>query len=192
MDSNITLIGSIVIGGIFMMSLMSFYGSLTEYSAEKTLELLSQETTASFMEIINHDFRKIGGGVASPAIAITDTFSLTFFADVDEDGTVDEVQYSLSTTALASSTPNPNDRILYRTVNGVQTVNTAAGVTAFNVDLLDQYGNFTTTLMNTWQVVVSITVESPLQIDGQYPRTVWEHRIAPNNLVRPTLENYGS
>jgi len=190
MDSNITLIGSIVIGGIFLMSLMSFYGSLTEYSAEKILELLSQETTASFMEIINHDFRKIGGGVASPAIAITDTFSLTFFADVDEDGAVDEVRYSLSTTALASSTPNPNDRILYRDVNGVQTVDTPAGVTAFTVTLRDQYGNATTELMNTWQIAVSITIESLFEIDGQYPRAVWEYRVTPVNLVRPTLENH--
>lgn len=175
-----------------MISLMSFYGSLTEYSSEKTLELLSQETTASFMEIINHDFRKIGGGVPSPAVAITGTSSITFFADVDEDGAVDEVQYSLSNPAAASSTPNPNDRILFRTVNGMQTINTAAGVTAFTVELLDQYGNSTTEMMNAWQIAVSITVESPFEIDGQYPKSVWEYRIAPTNLVRPTLEDYGS
>ncbi|NIV97466.1 hypothetical protein GWN42_32905 [candidate division KSB1 bacterium] len=184
MDSTLSLTGSVVIGGIFLLGLMRFYGGVIDYKHEKNFQLLAQETTASYMEIIEQDFRKIGSGTTSPAIAITGNNLITFWGDVNGDGVADEVQYSLSDSSAASSTPNPNDRILYRDVNGARTLDTPGGVTDFSVTLLDELGDPTTELMNVSQIQLSITVESIYPYDGQYVTAIWQERIIPLNLVR--------
>lgn len=187
MDSTLTLIGSIVISGIFLLGLMAFYGGVVDFSHEKTFELLTQEATASFMEIVDHDFRRIGSGVALPALAITDTTIITFQGDIDEDGTVEIVEYD---TAAAVSTPNPNDLILYRIVDGDTTIGTPAGVTDFDVSFLDETGNPTTDLMAVRMLHVSLTVESIYPYDNRYTRAVWEKRITPQNLYRITNTDF--
>ncbi|MFQ5822670.1 MAG: hypothetical protein ACE5JB_01290 [bacterium] len=190
MDSNIQLIGSIVIGSIFLLGVLSFYGGVFDFSHEKTFELLTQETIASLMEIIEHDFQKIGSGLPFPAMAITDSNTITFLGDIDEDGVVDTVRYSLSDTLAASSTPNPNDVILYRDVNSIRTIDTPAGVTAFTVTLLDEFGNPTTELMDIRRLNVSLTVESLFLYDGRYARAVWQESFAPINLYKKTFTNF--
>jgi hypothetical protein len=193
MDSTLTLIGSIVIGGLFLLGLMSFYGGVIDFSNEKTFELLAQETTASFMEIIEHDFRRIGRGLPLPATAITaivDSTDITFLGDVDEDGVVDTVRYYMSEPSAASSTPNPNDVILYRRVNGVNTIDTPAGVTSFVVKIWDGLGNQTGDLMAVRMLDVSITVESLYPYDNRYVAALWQKRIAPQNLYRITNTNF--
>ncbi|MFQ5771735.1 MAG: hypothetical protein ACE5HX_14470 [bacterium] len=193
MDSTLTLIGSIVIGSLFLLGLMSFYGGVVDFSHEKTFELLAQETTASFMEIIDHDFRRMGSGLTFPATAITaivDTTDITFLGDVDEDGAIDIVRYYMSEASAAASTPNPNDVILYRQVNGVNTIDTPAGVTSFVVKILDESGNQTGDLMAVRMLEVAITVESLYPYDGRYVAALWEKRIAPQNLYRITNTNF--
>ncbi|MFQ5771796.1 MAG: hypothetical protein ACE5HX_14775 [bacterium] len=189
MDSTLTLIGSIIIGGIFLLGVMSFYGGVIDYSHEKTFELLTQETTASFMEIIDHDFRRIGSGLTRPATAISaivDTTDITFRGDIDDDGTVETVRYYTSAPSAATSTPNPNDVILYREVDGINTINTPAGVTEFVVKILDEAGNPTTDLMAVRMLDVSLTVESLYPYDNKYATALWEKRITPQNLYRIT------
>ncbi len=189
MDSTLTLIGSIVIGGIFLLGLLTFHGDVIDHSYEKTFEMLTQETTASLMEIIEHDFRKIGSGLTTPAFAIADTNKITFRGDVNEDSIIDTVRYTLSEPSAVSSTPNPKDRILYRYENGMKTLEASIGVTEFNVAFLDFFGNATTELMNIWQVEVSLTIESLFMMNGKYAKTVWRKRFTPNNLCRNSINN---
>jgi hypothetical protein len=186
MDSILTLVGSIVIGGLFLLGLMAFYGGVMDYSHEKTFELLTQETTASFMEIIDHDFRKIGSGVTFPAFAITDTAIITFLGDIDEDGAVEVVQYD---TAAANTTQNPNDLILYRIVDGDTTIGTPAGVTGFDVSFLNEAGTPTTDLMEVRMLDIQLTVEGLYPYDNRYTKAVWQKRITPQNLYRITNTN---
>ena len=195
MGSTITLIGSIVIGGIFLLGLTAFYGDVIEYSHTKSFELLTQEATASYMEIIDHDFRRIGSGLPSPAgaiTAVTGTTDITFRGDIDGDGDVETVRYYISPTSSASSTLNPNDRILYREVDGVMTIDSPGGVTSFVVRTLDEFGNPTTDLNAVRMLDVELTVESPQPYDTLYTKAFWEKRFAPQNLFRRTLTDFGS
>ncbi len=186
MDSNLTLIGSIVIGGIFLLGLLSFHGGVVDYSHNRMFELLAQETAASFMEIITHDFQRIGSGVSSPALAIlaADTSSITFLGDIDDDGVAETVRYALSNTAAAAATENPNDRILYRIVNSDTTIGEPAGVRRFRLTLLNRTGGTTTNVMNVHMTHVLLTVESTIQYDGSYARAIWEKRMTPKSLYR--------
>ncbi|NIV97467.1 hypothetical protein GWN42_32910 [candidate division KSB1 bacterium] len=183
MNSTLTLLGSIIIGGIFMLGLMAFYGDVTDFSQEGRRHLLAQESTASLMEIIMHDFQKIGSGVPSPALAIIDTSEISFLGDIDGDGAVDTVRYYTSSPSAASATPNPNDVILYREINGVETLGSPAGITDFTITILDA-ASATTELMNVQQLVVSMTVQSLFPYDGDYGTALWEEKITPVNLIR--------
>ncbi|RMF61986.1 MAG: hypothetical protein D6743_12775 [Calditrichaeota bacterium] len=186
MDSNITLIGSIIIGGLFLLGVVTFYGDLTDYSNRQMFELLTQENTASLMEIIDHDFRRIGSGTISPARAILNNSTITFLGDVDHDGNVDLVRYFTSDSTAASATPNPRDVILYRQVNGVNTIDTPAGVTDFTVELLDETGNPTADVRDVRSLRVTLTVESAYEYNGQYAKAVWQKRYTPLGLHKIT------
>jgi len=194
MDNYLTLVGSIVIGGIFLMGIMSFYGDFIDRSYQRNMELLAQETTAGLMEIIDHDFTRMGSGVDTPALAIVsvdtneNTSLITFLGDIDEDGAVDSVTYSLSSTAAASSTENPNDCILYRIVNGDSTINTPIGVTRFRLRTLDRLGTDANSDNNEEEAIsminILLRVESTYPYDQEYGVALWEKRFMPQNLYR--------
>lgn len=190
MDSNLQLIGSIMIASLFLLGLMSFYGNVVDFSHEKTFELLTQETTASLMEIIEFDFRKMGSRVVFPAFSILDTNRITFLGDITQDGVPDTVRYFTSSTSAAASTPNPNDVILYRIVNGDTTIGSPAGVTDFHVVFLDELGNETANLADVRMLGVSLTVQSRYPYDGEYVSALWEERITPVNLYRSTTTDF--
>lgn len=184
------LIGSIVIGGIFLLGIWTFYGDVVDYSNQKLFEELTQESTAEFMEIIEHDFQRIGTGLLYPSDAIIDTVKFTFWADVTEDGTPDSVVYYTSPTDSAASTTNPNDVILYREVNGTKTISSAAGVTDFTVALFDERGFPTTNLRAVRIIDVSLTLQSKSDYDSTYATAIWQKRIVPPNLQRVSLTDY--
>ncbi|MFQ5638772.1 MAG: hypothetical protein ACE5IR_12340 [bacterium] len=190
MSSNLQLVASIVIAGIFLIGILFFYGGVVDYSNEKMFQLHTQETTASLMEIIDHDFRRIGSGLATPSVAILDTSEITFLGDVDENGAVDTVRYYVSSLSDANSTPNPNDVILYRVVNGFNTIDTPAGVTNFEVTFLDESGLTTNDMMAVRALHVNLRVESLYPYDNNYEIANWEKRITPQNLYRMTLTDY--
>jgi hypothetical protein len=190
MDTNLQLIASIVIGAIFLMGVLFFYGGVVDYSSQKMFQLHTQETTASLMEIIDRDLRRMGSGLASPAVAILDTFEISFLGDIDENGSIDTVRYYTGAPSEANTTPNPNDVILYRVVNGVNTISSPAGVTDFNVTLLDELGNPTSELMAARSLDVFLRIESLYPYDSSYETAVWEKRITPQNLYRITFTNF--
>ncbi|MFQ5648515.1 MAG: hypothetical protein ACE5IY_01115 [bacterium] len=189
MNDMFALTGSIAIGGLFLLSVMRFYGGLVEHAQEKTYELMAQESTASLMEIIESDFRKMGSGLPvslPPIVANPDSSDITFWADLNEDGAPELVRYytSLPSDTDAAATQNPNDFILYRVVDGVNTVDTPAGVVGFSVRLLDELAAVPADLSEVRMLDVSLTVESLYAYDEKYPRVVWNKRIVPQNLVK--------
>jgi hypothetical protein len=192
MDSWLTLIASIVIAGIFLLGLLTFYGDLIDHSNEKLYELLTQESAASFMEIIDHDLRRMGNGLSYPSQTIVSMGSsqITFLADIDNDNTVDTVGYSTSLPSAATSTSNPDDIILYRLINSDSTINTPAGVTNFELHFYDKSKNITADPMAVRMIDVSLTLESLYPADTTYVRALWEKRITPQNFVRITNKDF--
>ncbi len=192
MDSHLQLIGSIVIAGIFMIGLMNFYGGVLDFTNQGLFDVLTQETTASLMEIVEHDFNRMGAGLASPALAIVsyDTSDITFLGDIDADGSVDSVRYFVSGPDQATATPNPNDVILFRRVNGVNTIDWPTGVVAFRVELHDETGNPTANPLEARMVDIALVVESTFPYNERYARAFWEKRITPVNLFRYTYTDF--
>ena len=197
MDSNLTLIASVTIAGIFLVGVVTYHGKVVEYSQEETFELLTQESMVAYIDVIEYDFNRIGSGVLPGTVAITaiDTSGITFRGDVQgayPDKTPETVTYSISNKSAASSTANPNDVILYRTVNGVHTIDSPGGITQLYLRYYDVTGNQTAVLRDIRSIGIRMIIESVHEYNGRYARAVWEKRITPANLAKASIYDSGS
>jgi hypothetical protein len=183
MDNFLTLLGSIVIGGLMLVNFMNYQADLSEHTYSQTLDLVVQETAIEVVEMVERDMCKIGKGVSQPALSIYDKNAISFYADVDDDGVVDMVRYYVSSTSAATATPNPNDRILYRVVNGVNEYEWAAGVTSFQIKFYDVNNDTTTNVFKVRALEVSMSFQSTIPYDNTYASYSWRERITPPNLL---------
>lgn len=144
------VLGSVIVGGILLLTLFRINDNATQNTYNFSGELTLQENLVTTVEVLEYDFRKIGyceNPLALPnpemnAILYADTSSIKFLTDLlitpygslnpSGDGILDTLEYFLGPTSELTGTPNPNDRMLYRVVNGVPTgVN--LGITEFKI-----------------------------------------------------------
>jgi len=184
MSYYLDIVGSVIIGGLLLLAVMSSYTNVSQVALDSSVELTVQENLDEWTEIIQHDFRKIGYHVPNPAWAVQacDSTSITFMADVDNNGTIDSVSYFLGTPDQVPGTENPNDRALYRQVSGQPTTGGSLGLTDFRLLFYDNSGNPTWTPSDVKAVEVFIQVESPFAVDSTYERSNWRSVIHPLNL----------
>lgn len=184
MSTTIDLIGSFIIGGLLLLVVLMAQGNLAQNSYERTMDLIAQENMATLVEIFQHDVRKMGFGVPDSveAVVAADSTSVIFLADLDANGSVDTVAYSVSDTSAASATENPRDRLFFRRVNGGPSGGITMGVTDFHLTYLDSSGSVTTTPAQIRAVDIEISVESLYPYDHRYATATWEGTIRPRNL----------
>ncbi len=184
MDSHLTLVGSIVIGGIFLLSLWGFQGDLRDHSFANTNDLVVQQNAIEITALLEWDFQQIGFGLDSIAIVAAGANSISYLADLDADGMVDLVTYSVSNPSAAAGTPNPRDKILYRAVNGKTQINTAMGVTDFRLRYFGLDGKVTNDLAKIKTMELTLEMESTIPYDGKYAHFFWRKKMTPPNLLR--------
>ncbi|MDZ7261548.1 MAG: hypothetical protein ONB05_05520 [candidate division KSB1 bacterium] len=189
MVSHLHLIASIVIGALLLLAILNLNSTMSARSYEYTLDNLVRETTASIAEILCRDFRRIGAGLPNPATSIISctSNSIQFLADLDADGTPEQVSYTLSDSTAPSNTPNPRDRYLYRQINNGPQVEIGAGIIDFRLDYYTRQGTPNPTDFTAIRCIeIQLTVESTMacEVDGRpyYARNYWQTKIAPPNL----------
>src|SRR4030042_1383465 len=129
------LVGSTIIGGLVILMILQVNSSILDSSTTLSMDKLSQTNLTSLVEEIEYDLRKIGFKATTGAKIITaGTNTISYRCDIDNNGTIDTVAYLMSDTTALSSTANPRDRLLYRTVNGSPSNLTSnLGVTNFRL-----------------------------------------------------------
>ncbi len=180
---DIELTGTFLIAGIFILSILGMNFQLLETSALNNMQTMAQENLTEVASIIEFDLRKAGYGVpaATAAIlAISDT-TIRFLADIDQNGIPDTMNYRLSSRSDAASTENPNDRYLYRSVNGSEN-DVGIGLTDLRFDFYSTTGNQTTDLDSIRTIRVGFTVQTLFAYSGQYGSAGWSCQISPKNL----------
>ena len=192
--SIIDVLGSIAIGGFLMLTLFRMNSASAENTYHYTGELVVQENMVSIVKLLEHDFRKIGycedPTKIAPSKAIThaDTSDITFWTDVDYDGTPDKIRYYLGDPEDLDETPNPDDRMLYRSVNG-NAVAANLGVTRFHITY---YGYVVGTPLDTpittaptgiLSMQIDIRVENTAAFGDEYRYAYWRQvRLSSRNL----------
>ncbi|MEN8194012.1 MAG: hypothetical protein ABFS12_14405 [Bacteroidota bacterium] len=192
--SIIDVLGSIAIGGFLMLTLFRMNSASAENTYHYTGELTVQESMVSIVKLLEYDFRKIGYCedptklTPSKAITYADTSDITFLYDVDFDGDVDVVRYYLGPASDLTETPNPDDRMLYRSVNG-NSVAANLGVTRFYITY---YGYVVGTPLDVpitaaptgiLSMQIDIRVENTAAFGDEYRYAYWRQvRLSSRNL----------
>ena len=194
MNVLIDLIGSSFIGGILLLLILklNLYSQNTSISSDT--ELRMQQNAKTLAEIINYDLRKVGYNYKNTAILIADSNKIKFYADMNEPGTagygtVDVVEYFLSSPSKSASTTNPNDVVLTRTINGGDTLSgPSLGLVKLVFSYFDKKLTKTAIKDSIAYIKTEFWVESlePIEVNfgtqTGYPFTYWEMTINPRNI----------
>ena len=145
----IDILGAMIIGGLMLLSINSLNQSASANMANYSGDLISQQNLTSIVELIEHDFTRIGycenvDSILHPQdmIIAADSTSITFWTDLAKsasnfrgDGIKDKLTYELGPDI--NETPNPNDKILYRFKNGEVKDGSNLGITEFRIHYYD-------------------------------------------------------
>ncbi len=180
---DIQLTGTFLIAGLFILSILGMNFQLLETSAMNNMQTMAQDNITEIASILEYDIRKAGYGVPSGTtaiLAISDS-TIRFLADIDQNGTPDTLNYRLSDTAAPSGTDNPNDRYLYRSVNGTEN-DVGVGLTALGFEFFDASGAATAVLADIRLIRFEITVQTVFSYNETYGTATWQSQISPKNL----------
>ena len=194
MNVLIDLIGSSFIGGVLLLLILklNLYSQNTGISSDTELKM--QQNAKTLAEILSYDLRKVGYNCDSTAIIVADSNRIKFYADMNEPGTsgygtMDVVEYFLSSPSKASATTNPRDVVLTRVVNGTDTLSgPSLGLVRLRFSYFDKTFAATTDLHNITYIKTEFWVESlePIEVNfgtqNGYPFTYWEMTINPRNI----------
>lgn len=182
MSVLLDIFASTIIGGLIMLMLLNFniFQSNTRFSSDSELQL--QQNAKTLAEIINYDLRKIGYEYSNTSFVEADSERISFFSDIDRNGSVDLVSYFLGDTSEPNETTNPNDRILYRVVNSDTIKGPSLGLTKAKFSYLDEIFVETTTFSDIKYVRAELWIESIEPVGEEYLFTYWEITINPRNL----------
>ncbi len=182
MNVLLDILGSTIIGGLIALMLLNFniFQSNTKFASDSELQL--QQNAKTLAEIINYDLRKIGYDYSNTSIVQADSERISFFSDIDRNGSTDSVSYFLGDSTEVTETTNPKDRILYRVVNSDTIKGPSLGLTKAKFSYLDEVYSETATLTDIKYVKAELWIESIEPVGEEYLFTYWEMTINPRNL----------
>ena len=196
MGTNVILdiLGSVVIGGILLLSMANVNEKSTENLYRGSTNLAAQTNLATIVQILETDFRKIGycadwQQIPTPteAILYADSVSIRYLTDVQSDGIVDTMFYYIDHSTDIPETPNPRDRYMYRVVNNEAPVGVNLGVTQFKMTFFNALGTELTFPLadprEIYTMQIDISVEDVAAYNQEYQTIFWRQiRMAARNL----------
>lgn len=190
----IDIMGSVLVGGMLFMILIRMNDAAIQNTFNYGGELIVQQNLVAVVELLEHDFRKIGycknwDEIPDPSHAILSAASnsIEFLTDEDNDGNVDTMKYYTGTIKELKETPNPRDKMLYRIINNEKPKGANLGITEFDLKYFDALGSeLSFPITNPGQIYtlqINITVENSAAYANEYSSAFWRQiRLAARNL----------
>jgi hypothetical protein len=175
--------GSLFIGGIVFLMLITIFSRVGNTAATQTFNNVVQEKSALATEIMERELTYMGYGVDDSAYVLqADSTGITFRCDIDDNATPDTITYVYGLSSLPAS-QHPNGGALYRSVNNGTPEPIAAGVTAFKLRFFDVNGNPTTTCNAIRTLNVGMVIENETVLTDDFtPGVYWSRTFTPKNL----------
>jgi len=188
MSILLDIFGSVVIAGMLFMLIvkLNLFSSQISYSSDSEMKLI--QNTKTLAEIIDYDFRKIGYRVTGNAIITASPKNFVFNADIDRNGSIDEIEYSVSEPDEVTGTENSNDIILYRRVNSNTIGGPSLGLVDIKFSYYDENNVATNDIPKIRYIKTEMWVEGTeatsdaFSDNSSYSKTYWEFTINPRNL----------
>ena len=193
-SSILDILGSTVLGGIILLTLLRLNGTVIEnkaiFGSDRSLQRSLSETAI----VVEEDLRRIG--YCEDPYKLTDEMSriiqadeelISFYTDTNRDGNLDSVTFYLSDEAALSMTKNPRDRILYRRINSNLPLIINTNIVEFKFTYYDALGNELTKPVVSPATIthleISFKVEDPEAYDEKYSEAYWQQvRLTSRNL----------
>ncbi len=204
MTAIIDIISSMIFGGTLFLIVLTANDVAYETQSTHNGDMLVQELLTSTAQLLEGEFRNMGFGVPEREATITraEETSVRFLSDIDRDGTVDTIKYSLGDTTELADTQNELDRFLKRQINNGPVMNVGA-VTVFRLAYLTREGTQlalpvpANRLPEIYMVEVTMEVQNPYapsreagmvnsgERNALYSSSLWQQtRLASQNTRR--------
>ncbi len=182
MNTILDLVGATIIAGIVFMLLINLNTTSMSTKFSSDSGLILHQNAETLAEIIENDLRKVGYKYNGTAITVAQPKMLTYYADIDLNGTIDQVTLSLGDSTEVTNTPNPHDKILYRKINGVTFKGPSLNLTDLRFTYKNSLGKITSFLDSIKYIKTEIWLQTPEKVDLNYVPTYWEITIHPRNI----------
>ena len=191
---NTNLITSYVVGGLVLISFLVMNANLSQSSNSLTMRQLTQNNSTSTKEIFYHDLLKIGyqplKSTEDP-ISVAADDQITFQSDLDNDGSLETVEWFLDQESPLNSTENPHDYALARSINGAR-YDINLGITELRFTYLDEHRDTLATPVTQKAdrnriryINIKVRTSSGASAGDEqqgYTHTVWDKTFSPVNL----------
>ena len=190
MSTLLDILQSMFIGGMILLMVMSFNFRMSVVSEDVMSNNLSQSNAISISKTLEHDFYKIGYGTSSnEKITLAEIERIEFISDIDLNGVVDTILYSISDSTALEVTENPHDKNLLRKVNNEEE-KTIGRITDFEISYFDSMGNSidistltsSTERAKIHQVGLNITEQAAIKFESDYSSSFWMSKIKIKNV----------
>ena len=182
MNTLLDIVGSTIIAGIVFLLLVNLNTASTSAKFSSDTGLVLQQNAETLAQILDNDLRKIGYKYNGTAIIKAEPKLISYYADIDTNGVMDKVTLTIGDSTEVTSTPNPHDKILYRTVDGVTYKGPSLNLTNLKFTYMNELGRITTVLDSIKYIKAEIWLQSPEKVDSTYLPTYWEITIHPRNI----------
>jgi hypothetical protein len=204
MSVLLDIIGSLLFGGTILMIILTANDIAAETQATHSGDMLVQELLTNTAQLVEGELRNMGFGVPEreQTIMRAEESRIHFLCDIDRNGVIDTVKYSVGDTTELAETQNEIDRLLKRQVNNQTTMNVGA-VTTFRLRYMTREGVLLSTpvpadrLAEIHMVEVSMEVQNPYapmrdqemvgtgERTALYSSSLWQQtRLASQNTRR--------
>jgi hypothetical protein len=191
MSTLLDIIGSFTIGAVVLTLIIRFNQSMITSSQESIIYNTAQLSTTQLSQVIEFDFYKIGYRTGSgEKIAVAKESDIQYYSDYNNDGIIDTLRYFISDTSALSNTMNPDDKLIYRTVND-SLPELVGSVIFFKLTYRDNTGSEITPVSlladslerrKISEIDIHLFVESDFPIHGQYQGAEWKKNIVLKNI----------
>lgn len=204
MSALIDVIASMIFSGALFVIVIDANELATETQMVYNGDQMVQQMLTTTAQLVEGELRNIGYGVPSTVANITsaDSSSITFLSDIDRDGAVDTVSYSIGPVGELAATPNELDRYLRRAVKNQGTSNVGV-VTVFHLKYFTRAGDSIQIPVPPPRLAEIFTVELTMEVqnpaapyrdqnmvkagerDALYSNSLWQQtRLASQNNRR--------
>jgi hypothetical protein len=172
MAALLDVIASILFGGTLMMIILTANDIAAESQATHSGDMLVQELLTNTAQLVEGELRNMGFGVPEGEATVlrAEESRIHFLADIDRDGVVDTMKYSLGDTTEMRDTQNELDRPLKRQING-GAVLSVGSVTTFRLRYLTREGVLLSSPVPSDQLAEIHMVEVSMEVQNPYAPT---------------------
>ncbi len=178
---NLTLVSTFIIGTMLLLAIVKINLNLAENSMDSMSDQQAKMQVDVIAGVVGYDLRKMGYRVEADNIVEATPTKLTFRGDLEDNGSIDEISWEVHQTTEVTETPNHNDFLVTRTVNGDVT-QIKLGEVKFEFSYYNAGMEPTSVLDEIRSVRVKVVTESTQPIAGKYMSAAWEKVFTPSNI----------